>query len=106
MGRNCRARARCAGSLECSTLSPPAARRIPPPLRSYWASALDRSAGRNMCPRRDPPLIRLELHAELVVEDPQITVAAAHHRRGHDRLHFLRHHADMGLVAAVVGEAV
>src|SRR5204863_8899839 len=48
----------------------------------------------------------LELHAELVVEDPQIAVAAAHHRRGHDCLDLLRHDTDVGLVAAVVAKAV
>src|SRR5207237_10697850 len=44
--------------------------------------------------------------AKSIVEDPQIAVAAAHHRRGHDRLDFLRHHADIGLVAVIVAEAV
>ena len=38
--------------------------------------------------------------------DTQIAVAAAQYRRGHDCLDFLRHHADIGLVAAVVAEAV
>ena len=33
-------------------------------------------------------------------------VAAAQYRRGHDCLDFLRHHADIRLVAAVVAEAV
>jgi hypothetical protein len=55
---------------------------------------------------RGPLLVALELQAELVVEDAQIAVAAAQHRLRHDCLDFLRHHADIGLVAAVVAEAV
>jgi len=35
-----------------------------------------------------------------------LVVAAAHDRIGPDRLHFLRQHADIGLVAAVVDEAI
>src|SRR5947207_15927211 len=59
-----------------------------------------------MSARRGPLVVGLELQAELVVEDPQIAVAAAQYRRGHDCLDFLRHHADIGVVAAVVAEAV
>ena len=51
-------------------------------------------------------VVGLELQPELVVEDPQVSIAAAHDRLRHDRLHFLRHHADIGLVAAVVAEAI
>src|SRR5258705_12825612 len=63
-------------------------------------------AGRDMSARRGPLVVGLELQPELVVEDPQIAVAAAQYRRGHDCLDFLRHHADISLVAAVVAEAV
>src|ERR1700676_281409 len=59
-----------------------------------------------MCTRRDPPVVGLKRPAELVVKDPQVTVAAAQHRRGHNCLHLLRHHANIGLVATVVGEAI
>src|SRR5215475_16218705 len=62
--------------------------------------------GRNPCARRQPLLVGLELDAEPVIEDPQIAVATAHDRVRHDRLHLLRHHADIGLVAAVVAEAI
>src|SRR5215212_12164334 len=55
---------------------------------------------------RCPLVVGLELQVELVVGDPQIAVAAAQYRRGHDCLDLLRHHADIGLVAAVVAEAV
>src|SRR5205814_2916716 len=51
-------------------------------------------------------VVGLELQADLVVEDAQIAVAAAQYRRGHDCLDLLRDHADIGLVAAVVAEAV
>src|SRR5262245_13653155 len=62
--------------------------------------------GRNPCARRQPLLVGLELDAEPVIEDPQVAVAAAHDRFRHDALHLLRHHADIGLVAAVVAEAI
>src|SRR5882724_4530199 len=70
------------------------------------ALLLNWCAGRDMSARRGPLVVGLELQAELVVEDTQIAVAAAQYRRGHDCLDFLRHHADIGLVAAVVAEAV
>ena len=47
-----------------------------------------------------------EFQAEPVVVDPEIAVAAARHRVRHHRLHLLRHHADIGLVAAEIAEAV
>src|SRR6266700_2192490 len=59
-----------------------------------------------MSARPGPLVVGLELQAELVVGDTQIAVAAAQYRRGHDCLDFLRHHADIGLVAAVVAEAI
>src|SRR5437660_943346 len=67
---------------------------------------LNRCAGRDLCARRDPLIVALELQAELVVEDLQGAVTAAHDRVGHDRLDLLRHHADIGLVTAVVAEAI
>src|ERR1700738_141366 len=70
------------------------------------ALLLNWCAGRDMSARRGPLVVGLELQAELVVEDTQIAVAAAQYRRGHNCLDFLRHHADIGLVAAVVAEAV
>src|SRR5262252_2595951 len=57
-------------------------------------------------PRRDPVIVGLERHAELAVEHPQITVVAARNCLRRDRLDFLRYHADIGLVAAVVAEAI
>src|SRR5215218_4143034 len=59
-----------------------------------------------MSARRGPLVVGLKLDAERVVRDPQVTIAPTHHRGRHDRLHFLRHHANVGLVAAVVGEAI
>src|SRR6266545_1466377 len=38
--------------------------------------------------------------------DPQVAVRAADDRRRHDCLDLLRHHADIDLVAVLVGEAV
>src|SRR5580700_4711100 len=50
--------------------------------------------------------VTLERHAELVVVHTQIAVAAARGRFRHDLLHLLGHDADIGLVAAVVAEAI
>jgi hypothetical protein len=51
-------------------------------------------------------VVGFERHAEFPVVDSQVAVAAAHDRIGPDRLHFLRHNTNIGLVAAVVREAV
>src|SRR6185369_15809147 len=56
--------------------------------------------------RRNPMLVGLELDAEPVVKDAQCTIAITHHRLRQDSLHFLRHHAAIGTVAAVVAEAI
>src|SRR5262245_6165645 len=66
----------------------------------------DRGDGRDACARRDPLLVGLELHPKPLVEDPQVAIATAHDRVWHDGLHLLRHEADIGLVAAVVTEAI
>src|SRR5215470_5530042 len=67
-----------------------------------------RAGGRGRNPRtgRDPLLVRHELHADFVVEDAQISVTAAHNCIRPDSLHLLRHYADIGLVAAVIAEAI
>src|SRR4051812_14932318 len=62
--------------------------------------------GWDMSARRRPLVVGLELQAELVVDDAQIAVAAAQYRRGHDCLDLLSHYADIGLVTAVVAEAI
>src|SRR5262245_57728255 len=67
---------------------------------------LDGPGGRDACARREPLLVSLERHAEPVVEDAEVAVAATHDRVRPDRLHLLRHHADIGAVAAGVAEAV
>src|SRR5947209_3096489 len=74
--------------------------------RQQFKSVPDRRAGRNLRAGREPLIVGLELQAELVIEHPQRAVAAAHDRIGHYSLHFLRHHADIGLVAAIVAEAI
>ena len=48
----------------------------------------------------------MDLHARLVVEDPQISVLPAHDRFRPDDLHLLRHHADIGPVATVITEPI
>src|SRR5262245_50256439 len=65
-----------------------------------------RGAGRNPCSGCDPSVVGFERHPKLVVEDSQVAVATTYDRIRPDRLHFLRHHADIGLVAAVVAEAI
>src|SRR5437016_10677047 len=74
--------------------------------RQQFKSVPDRRAGRNLRAGGEPLIVGLELQAELVIEHPQRAVAAAHDRIGHYSLHFLRHHADIGLVAAIVAEAI
>jgi hypothetical protein len=61
---------------------------------------------RNLCSRSEPVRVALERHTELVVVHTQIAVAAARDRFRHDLLHLLGHDADIGLVAAVVAEAI
>ena len=63
-------------------------------------------ARRDLASRCEPLIVRLKLHADLLVVDPQIAIAPARHGIRHDRLHFLRHHADIGLLAAIVSEAI
>src|SRR5262252_8438426 len=65
-----------------------------------------RGGGGNPCSGCDPLVVGFELHPELVVEDSQIAVAATYDRIRPDRLYFLRHHADIGLVAAVIDKAI
>src|SRR6516164_6824825 len=62
--------------------------------------------GRNAHARCDPGVVGFELQTEPVVEDPQVSVPPASNRVRPDRLHLLRHHADIDLVATVVGEAI
>jgi hypothetical protein len=66
----------------------------------------DPGDGWDPCARCDPPVVGLELQAELLIEDLKVAVPTAHDRFWHDRLHFLRHDADIGLVAAVIAEAI
>src|SRR3974390_1993133 len=66
-----------------------------------------RPAGfRQQTSRGSPIVIRPEFEAEPFVGDAQIAVAAARNGVGPHRLHFLRDHADVGLVAAIVCEAI
>src|SRR5690242_4926675 len=55
---------------------------------------------------RKPIAICTERQSEFFVVHSQIAVAATRHRVRHHGLHFLRHHADIGLLAAEVAEAV
>src|SRR5262249_39204978 len=67
---------------------------------------MDVKGGRNMGTRCDPPVVGLELHAELVVEDRQVAVSTAYDCLRHNRLHLLRHYADIRFDIAVIGEAI
>src|SRR5580698_4939469 len=69
-------------------------------------SMRDHGGARDFCSRRQPRFVGLELDAKLVVVDAEITVPALRDGSRHDGLHFLRHHPDIGSVAAVVGEAI
>jgi hypothetical protein len=54
----------------------------------------------------EPILVGQEIDSELVIIDPEIAVASALDRIGPQRLHLLRDHADIGLVAADVAEPI
>ena len=56
--------------------------------------------------RGDPLIVGLERDAKLVVEYPQIAVAAAHDRGRHDCLDFLSNDTDIRFVAAIIAEAI
>src|SRR5579864_93022 len=64
--------------------------------------------GRGWRPRArcDPPIVGLELHTKLAIEDPQIAIAIAADCLRHDRLHLLRDHADIGFAATYITEAI
>ena len=51
-------------------------------------------------------LVSLKLDAKFVIEDAQVAVFIAHDRFRHNGLNFLRDHADVSSVAAVIAEAV
>ena|ERR1700680_2567035 len=72
----------------------------------FGTSMLNWCSSRDTCAGPDPSAIRLKPDAYLIVEDAQIAVAAAHHRRRQDCLHFLCDDANVGFVAAVVPEPV
>ena len=55
---------------------------------------------------RKPILVAAEFDAELFVVDPEVPIRAARHCIWHYRLHFLRNHADIGLFASDVAEAI
>jgi len=57
-------------------------------------------------PRSHPLVPRLHAYSQPIVVDPQIAVAAAHDSFGHDRLDFLRHHANIRFIAAIVAEPI
>src|SRR5260370_20002513 len=73
---------------------------------SYHPPSVTTDAGRNMRSARNPRVVGLEGQSELVVEDSQVAIAAAHDRLRHYAAHLLRDHAHIGLVAAVVAEPV
>ena len=82
-----------------------------PPLRLALANCLALSVsgirGRgDPRTRHDPVVVGLKRYAKLAVENSQIAVTAARNRPRRNRLDFLRHHADIGLVTAVVAEAI
>src|SRR5215467_11884275 len=69
-----------------------------PLAKEEFCSSLHPRGRRHPGTRRNPVLVGLEFDAEPVVEDAQGAVAIMHH--------LLRHHADVGAVAAVVAEAI
>src|SRR5271154_578095 len=60
----------------------------------------------NLCAAGEPVAVGAEFQPELVVVNPEIAVAAVRHGVRHYRLHLLRNHAYIGLVAPEIAEAV
>jgi len=58
------------------------------------------------CPVPEPFFVGLELNSKFVVTDAKHTITIALDRLRHQRLHFLRHHANVGAVAPVVAEPI
>jgi hypothetical protein len=69
-------------------------------------SVRNRNADWHLRARRNPLLVSLKLDAYLVVEDPQVAILPPRHCVRLNQLHILRHHADVGSVAAVIAEAI
>ena len=75
-------------------------------LFSQKNSTLNTSDGRNSCPRFYPLIVGFERQAEHLVIHPQISVRSTSDRVWHDLLHFLRHNANIKVIAALVTEAI
>src|SRR5258706_9684459 len=58
------------------------------------------------CAASKPVAVAAELQPELLVVDPQVTVAAAGHGFQHHTFHFLRDDAGINLVAAEIAKAI
>ncbi len=67
---------------------------------------LDHRDGRNVCARSQPAVITLEFQPKPPIKDAQITVPPALDRIGSELQHLLGDDADVGLVAAVIAEAI
>jgi hypothetical protein len=48
----------------------------------------------------------LELDSKFVIVDAEVAIPVADYRLRHHRLHFLRYHADVALIAAIIAEAI
>ena len=66
----------------------------------------DRDSRGHAGARRHPLFVSLELDAKLLIEDPEISIPVAHDRLRHHLLHFLRNHADISAIAAIIAEAI
>src|SRR5271166_4695617 len=69
-------------------------------------SMRDRFHARQVCALRNPLLVAFERQSKQIVGNAHIAVSAERHRLRRHGLHFLRHHADISGVAAVVDEAI
>src|ERR1700750_298405 len=77
--------------------------RIESPEIASWSTP--RSRG-DLRAAGEPIFVGLEFHAELLVVDAQIAVAATRDGVGHHGLHFLGDDTDECLVAAKIAEAI
>src|SRR5215213_2467631 len=90
----------------CQNRQPPGRRNCAATLLSHRRRRRRHSRCRNLLAGGDPFVPGLHADSETAVIHPHIAIAAAHHGIRHDGFDFLRHHTHIGLLAAVVAEAV
>src|SRR5262245_35940168 len=82
------------------------ARRAPADGATFASRSARSPQSRHFCSGRGPSVVASEWQAESVVVNAEISIPATLDRIGPHHADLLRHHADIGFGAAVIGEAV